>query len=808
MAEAKTDYQKKRERERDIDAGKPVPKQRQPRMTDYQKRRAEQKRQEALGENSWSAGDNAWSSEHNNWTAEDAQIGPDSTSPVGGNVQEERLSVGDPVIVTAPNEFEGKTGEISEFSPSGKFVIVNLYNYGEHSMHLSDVEYNQYADEEMDEAVNPQRQQLGKMIDKYFGQIYDYGDDGLDYLDKNAPVWFDLFNDEYGGDIDNIVAMAPINLLKQGAMELKNVASDLGYGLEEGWSNKMVAQRTGQLPTPYSVYIKGREWKSFADDDHAEAVANKLRAKFKAEGRDPSVITIAPTDYDKGMDEALSRKDLLKQVGDKLNDPEFRKQPADSSKRWEKGDLYQGPGPDDYGYTGYQGHGMPRDNPKKKTKEAYTPAPVKPFRSPRGFNKQGTGLGNKLADLNRKELANIQQSKGTPVPAKEFARGVEKDLQKAMNPSKIQVKKNKGVAEGFIKDGANWNSVLHSLNVFSDVFVDPLTPEESDIAADPKWAELYDKVTNSEYVHEVYSKVVKLAKLGVKLNPDEVKTFNDLVWDGGNWESRGIDWLEDLYQQQLGAVMALLKQRDQGQNTTKSNHTIHEQGVAEVKADPTGSWIVYQDGKRPMKFKTHTGAKAYAAKNGGKVASSEFYADKIQGVKEAEGTPEGLPHLTKELLTHIVQQVGKEGAHAIIKSLEWGDGAAEELLALILKDLRSDLSDEEIAEHIGKVKGGYRLYSKHGSKNLGTFPTKAGAEKHEREVQYFKHAGESVEEEKQRLDPTCWSGYHKDGTQIKGGVRVNKCVKNESTNYWTKLQNERNTKLNSLVNELKESIKK
>ena len=117
-----------------------------------------------------------------------------------------------------------------------------------------------------------------------------------------------------------------------------------------------------------------------------------------------------------------------------------------------------------------------------------------------------------------------------------------------------------------------------------------------------------------------------------------------------------------------------------------------------------------------------------------------------QGVTEdGEGTPEGLPHLTKELLTHIVQQVGTEGAHAIIKSLEWGDGAAEELLALILKDLRSDLSDEEIAEHIGKVKGGYRLYS-HKGKNLGTFPSKAGAEKHEREVQYFKHAGESVAE--------------------------------------------------------------
>ena len=41
--------------------------------------------------------------------------------------------------------------------------------------------------------------------------------------------------------------------------------------------------------------------------------------------------------------------------------------------------------------------------------------------------------------------------------------------------------------------------------------------------------------------------------------------------------------------------------------------------------------------------------------------------------------------------------------------------------------------------------GEYRLYSvklnpKTGKRrNLGTFPTRAGAEKHEREVQYFKH---------------------------------------------------------------------
>lgn len=130
----------------------------------------------------------------------------------------------------------------------------------------------------------------------------------------------------------------------------------------------------------------------------------------------------------------------------------------------------------------------------------------------------------------------------------------------------------------------------------------------------------------------------------------------------------------------------------------------------------------------------------------GKRLKSQIAQIKDKGVTEAEGDADGLPHLTKELLQHIIQQVGLEGAHAIVKSLEWGDGAAEELLALILKDLKDNISDEEIAEHIGKVKDGYRLYS-HKGKNLGTFDTRAGAEKHEREVQYFKHASESLDED-------------------------------------------------------------
>lgn len=52
--------------------------------------------------------------------------------------------------------------------------------------------------------------------------------------------------------------------------------------------------------------------------------------------------------------------------------------------------------------------------------------------------------------------------------------------------------------------------------------------------------------------------------------------------------------------------------------------------------------------------------------------------------------------------------------------------------------------DEKVDEHIVKHGSGYRILSKKTGKNMGTFPTKAAAEKHEREIQYFKHANEDA----------------------------------------------------------------
>jgi hypothetical protein len=43
-------------------------------------------------------------------------------------------------------------------------------------------------------------------------------------------------------------------------------------------------------------------------------------------------------------------------------------------------------------------------------------------------------------------------------------------------------------------------------------------------------------------------------------------------------------------------------------------------------------------------------------------------------------------------------------------------------------------------------------------------------------VHSMMNTPDEVDEEKQRLDPSCWTGYKKQGTKMKGGTRVNNCV--------------------------------
>jgi len=74
----------------------------------------------------------------------------------------------------------------------------------------------------------------------------------------------------------------------------------------------------------------------------------------------------------------------------------------------------------------------------------------------------------------------------------------------------------------------------------------------------------------------------------------------------------------------------------------------------------------------------------------------ELYITANQRIYEAEGEPEGLKHLTPHLAQDILDQMETEGVHAIVKSIEWGDGGAKELIAMIKRDL------EQIANNVSE----------------------------------------------------------------------------------------------------------
>jgi hypothetical protein len=242
--------------------------------------------EESIEENAWHDGSNDWSSEHDQWTKESAGEG--------------MLAIGDPVEIVGDVEYKGATGEVVDMGRDGRFVVVDLYNFGKHSFHASDVSYNEYADKqdvddfwdeppEVREERVTEVKNLAKRVRVVAGDHA--GKTGTirqikSGAFKGAPKTFYVDLDD-GGQADNLPGKA-LRLVKD------------EQGVEEGWSDKYVAQRTGQPRTPYSVYINGKKWKDFANDDHARAVMDKVKAKFAADGRDPETVTIAPTDITEG----------------------------------------------------------------------------------------------------------------------------------------------------------------------------------------------------------------------------------------------------------------------------------------------------------------------------------------------------------------------------------------------------------------------------------------------------------------------------------------------------------------------------
>lgn len=377
-------------------------------------------------------------------------------------MQERKLVVGDPITVTAANEFEGKTGELADISPSGKFVVVNLYNHGQHSMHLSDIEFNQYAadqeeDDWYDEDLNEFVQFLAPaaMIATTPVRGFAAGlpDNPLDVLpESNNPKLDQLIKMIQAGKItaaglkDPAVRPRIMQLVQQADPQADIAQLVATYApatqVKATNVNDLKAQaRSGnvmaQLPKtsagtttyaqrhatfegfqdfnkvePYAVCLAGKPIKKFDYYEQARRFHDNWKQKLYREGNKEKAdkITLMPLNLDESTGIHPKLVTVLKQRG--------YKGPYKLSKlpKWlaSLGDVANGD--DDIMVTG--------NDPEYDAWVVYNAYGPYAFGQEMGYQ-MGTA-----AKVIKDTVPLDEAGKGTPVPAKDFVKGILKDLKK------------------------------------------------------------------------------------------------------------------------------------------------------------------------------------------------------------------------------------------------------------------------------------------------------------------------------------------------------------------------------------------
>ena len=101
--------------------------------------------------------------------------------------------------------------------------------------------------------------------------------------------------------------------------------------------------------------------------------------------------------------------------------------------------------------------------------------------------------------------------------------------------------------------------------------------------------------------------------------------------------------------------------------------------------------------------------------------------------------------------------------------------SAEQLMADIQQGLRKAPMKAKEISPVGESRGRKVVTAKLADIERRKEPQASKSPAQVRAEKEKKGLG-NVDEAKQRLDPKCWKGYKKQGTKVKGGVRVNNCV--------------------------------
>ena len=300
---------------------------------------------------------------------------------------------------------------------------------------------------------------------------------------------------------------------------------------------------------PYAVCLAGKPVKKFDYYEDARRFHDNWKKKLYREGNKEKAdkITLMPLN----LDEAMNKNDLLGNVAKDLN-PQFKKAKSGKLKAsgdFTKGDHWKGAKPGDYGYTGYQGHGMPTDkaerdriraDKKKGVAEGATVAYIVTVVDPETYEKKKLNI-SALTKEHAKEKA---ESKGYKV---------------------LRVDSEQGVAEGqlneyFVRSGDDIASVF-SLNLFKDLLGDTsLSNHDEEFANSPEWQAVV--ATWAPKAEHIQKEIYKYQNIGRKLRDAEADAIDATVYDGRDaYENAetAASYLPKVYNKQASAIVRLLK---------------------------------------------------------------------------------------------------------------------------------------------------------------------------------------------------------------------------------------------------------
>ena len=190
--------------------------------------------------------------------------------------------------------------------------------------------------------------------------------------------------------------------------------------------------------------------------------------------------------------------------------------------------------------------------------------------------------------------------------------------------------------------------------------------------------------------------------------------------------------------------------------------------------DTPNNYAVAIDGKTWKVFADQRQAQNIARSLQSKGKNAKVH---LTGASPTEGVAEGERTMSRAAKGY--EKYGKKGMQALAKAGR--EGASDEKLDAI-RDKHDHYNEEWSQKYKSSINCSH-------PKGFSQKAHCAGKKKHDESIEMesvcpdcgmCETHGDNMMEVKQRLDAKCWKGKHKEGTKIKGGIRVNNCVPNES----------------------------